>query len=73
MSCQTFPDKTGDPRLYTAAYKRGARVLRIALEADHRDDDKILEPNLELLAKTLSSWRAEYTIVPPSLAHMAAP
>ena len=53
----TFPDKTGDPRLYTAAYERGARVLRIALEADHRDDDKILEPDLELLAKTLPSWR----------------
>ena len=68
----TFPDTSGDPRLYTAAYERGARVLRIALAADNADD-KMLEPDLELLAKSLPSWGSEDRRVPPALAHMAAP
>jgi hypothetical protein len=73
MGPDTFPDVTGDPRLHTAAYARGARVLRISLAADHRSDDTILEPDLELLAKTIPSWGADNMVVPPALAHMAAP
>jgi len=69
----THPDTTGDARQYTAAYERGARVLRAALAADNDGMDTLLEPDLQLLAKTLPSWGQESMLVPPALAHMAAP